>query len=249
MKISIVIPVLNSHEIVRRQVLFFKSMDLPDDVEIIYVDDGSDPPFKQENYDLKNFRFIWTHDKRPWTWALARNRGAEAANGEYLIMTDLDYIIPKELIEFVRNFDGQYMGFRREFGVLTVNGTFTQDIDILESWGYDRSRYHERGFSMPAHTNNFALLRSLFFEMGGYREDRIGLPYPQGEDNDWRKKRRRWEKAGKLKLLADDLRPVIYMFPNGRWGGDVDFNPFGMFHNLSRKSWKNPFVKDLRISA
>ena len=45
-KLSIIIPVLNSHEIVRRQVEHFKRMDLSDDVELIIVDDGSDPPLE-----------------------------------------------------------------------------------------------------------------------------------------------------------------------------------------------------------
>jgi len=45
-KLSIIIPVLNSHEIVRRQIKHFKKMDLPDDVELIIVDDGSDPPLE-----------------------------------------------------------------------------------------------------------------------------------------------------------------------------------------------------------
>ena len=46
MKLSIIIPVLNSHEIVRRQIEHFKKMDLPDDIELIIVDDGSDPPLE-----------------------------------------------------------------------------------------------------------------------------------------------------------------------------------------------------------
>ena len=45
-KLSIIIPVLNSHEIVRRQIAHFKKMNLPDDVELIIVDDGSDPPLE-----------------------------------------------------------------------------------------------------------------------------------------------------------------------------------------------------------
>jgi len=45
-KLSIIIPVLNSHEIVRRQIEHFKKMDLPDDIELIIVDDGSDPPLE-----------------------------------------------------------------------------------------------------------------------------------------------------------------------------------------------------------
>ena len=41
MKLSIVIPVLNSHEVVRRQCLHFAKMPLPDDVEVVLVDDGA----------------------------------------------------------------------------------------------------------------------------------------------------------------------------------------------------------------
>ena len=98
MKLSIIIPVLNSYEIVRRHLLHFKEMNLPDSVEIIFVDDGSDPPI-QDTVGVKNLRIIRTNDKRPWTWALARNRGAKEARGEYFLMTDLDYIIPKDAID------------------------------------------------------------------------------------------------------------------------------------------------------
>jgi len=45
-RLSIIIPVLNSHEIVRRQIAHFEKMDLPDDIELIIVDDGSDPPLE-----------------------------------------------------------------------------------------------------------------------------------------------------------------------------------------------------------
>jgi len=42
MKISIVIPVLNSHEILRRQLIHMERF-VQDDTEIIIVDDGSQP--------------------------------------------------------------------------------------------------------------------------------------------------------------------------------------------------------------
>jgi len=43
---------------------------------------------------------------------------------------------------------------------------------------------------------------------------------------------------GKVKMDHSE-RPVLFMFPNGQWCGDVDYNPFGMFHDLSRKSAHN----------
>jgi hypothetical protein len=37
MKLSIVIPIYNSHEIVLRQVKYFEKMNLPRDIEFIFV--------------------------------------------------------------------------------------------------------------------------------------------------------------------------------------------------------------------
>ena len=241
MKVSIIVPVLNSHEIVRRQLLHFIKIGIPNDVEIIYVDDGSDPPIPYPTGIGCTFVLLPTNDYRPWTWALARNKGAKNARGEYLIMTDLDYIIPKQLIEDVRAFNGDYMGFRREFGVLDEHGIFTQDHDILIEYGLSPERIKDRGTNLPAHPNNFAIRKDLFLKMGGYREDLVGRPYPQGEDNDWKKKRKHWQADGRL--VESEHRPCIYMFPNGRWCGDVDYNPFGLFHDLSRKSERNPWTE------
>ena len=44
MKLSIIIAVLNSQEILRRLILYWSRMSLPDDVEFIIMDDGSKPP-------------------------------------------------------------------------------------------------------------------------------------------------------------------------------------------------------------
>jgi len=233
MKLSIIFPVLNSHEIVRRQDLHFAKMGLPNDIEILYIDDGSDPPIESPNVAYR------TNDKRPWTWALARNKGARVAKGEYMLMADLDYIIPKDVIMTVYAFDGDYMSFKREFGVLDENGNFIQDIDVLASYGWDKSRHETRGFSLPPHPNDFVIRRALFFQMGQYREDLVEKPYPQGEDNEWKKRRKRWE-VKKL-LTVSNIRPTIYMFPNGRWCGDLDYNPFDLFHNTTRKTKANPF--------
>src|SRR4030043_228401 len=97
MKLSIVIAVLNSHEIVRRQILHYEKMDMPDGVEILFIDDGSDPPIVSDT-KLKNFTIYATNDFRPWTVELARNFGIKKAKGEYILITDMDYIIPRECI-------------------------------------------------------------------------------------------------------------------------------------------------------
>jgi len=231
LKISIVIPVLNSHEVVRRQALHFERIGLPtmNDVEFILVDDGSDPPLEPRPW----MRLHRTGDKRPWTWALARNAGARMATGEYLLMTDIDHIISADLIESVRNCKVQKMQFKREFGVLDKHGRFTQDMAVLKRYGLEYDTVHVK--PLP---NNFAMRRDVFWELGGYREDIVERPYPQGEDRMFKGVWSRWIRQSEGRMV-DTYRPTIYLFPNGKFCGDVDANPFGLFHSLSRKTKRN----------
>lgn len=244
MKLSIVIPVLDSHEILRRQLLHFEKMNLPEDTEIIIVDDGSRPPLRYEG--SLQLLILPTFDYRPWTWALARNAGAKIARGEYLLMFDIDHIITRDTIDTIYSFGGDKVQFKREFGVLLEDGTLTQDLDILEQYGFHRERIKKRDLVIPPLPNNFAMKKSIFWDMGGYREDRIGKPYPQGEDRLFKKQWLIWERTKGVKVHT--YRPTIYMFPNGYLCGDgsVDYNPFGLFHKLSRATQRNFRVHKMR---
>lgn len=241
MKLSVIIPVLNSHEIVRRQLLHFDKIGIPDDTEVILVDDGSDPAIEAAP---RPWLFIHpTHDTRPWTWPVARNSGAKMARGEWLLMADLDHIITREFIDAARTFDGDHIRINREFAVLDADGNLTQDRKVLTSYGLPE-RYDVK---FTPHRNQFAIHRDLYAKIGGYREDRIGKPYPQREDGDFAKAWRKLYEAGEIRdfddLVGYEHRPILYMFPNGKYceGGDVDTNPFNLFHTLSRKTDKNRY--------
>ena len=233
MRVSIVIPVLNSHEILRRQILHFERMRLPGDVELIIVDDGSNPPLQLPSW----VRGHATHDSRPWSWAPARNAGARIAKGDYLLMTDIDHILSLDLVNAVRTFGGQKMQFKRELAVLDNDGLFSQDLEILKEYGLSPERVEGGSLRIGPLPNNFAMRRDIFWEIGGYREDLVERSYPQGEDRLWKKAWIEWERLGKGKVHHE--RPTIYMFPNGKYCGDVDYNPFGLFHGLSRKTHRN----------
>ena len=241
MKLSIVLTVLDSHEVVRRQLLHFAKIGLPDDTELILVDDGSDPPLRLENlrcYDTVSEHGnipTWihrTHDTRPWTWALARNAGAHLATGRYLVMYDIDHILTKEALDFLRGFDGMKVQFIREFGVLDENGELQQDRDTLTDYGLR----HDLPLRIGPHPNMFCMRKDLFWELGGYREDVVEKPYPQGEDRSFRSKWRTFDPTG-AKVCTH--RPKIFVFPNGKYCGDVDADPKGLFHTLSRKTKRN----------
>ena len=256
MRLTVIMPFLNSPEIVRRQLLHFNKQGVNDfeDVEIFIMDDGSDPPLMsypaiaEAASKLDRLEIIQTNETRPWTSSIARNIGARLAHGNWLFMVDGDFIVPRKALEEARAFDGQRVGIRRELGVLLEDGTLTQDLEVLEKWGVPKKRIEARGARMPPHPNHFIIRKDIFWMLGGYDEYRIlNSTYPQGED---RLLKRLWCQARARGEVVDpdpNLRPLLYMFPNGQFCGDVDTNPFGFFHNLSRKSIRNPYIAGYRF--
>lgn len=247
MKASIIIGVFNSHEIVRRQVLHYEKMGLPDDVEVLLMDDSSEPPIEiKTNLNISVFPVgnprnddgIF-YDGRV---SIARNLGAKLAKGEFLLMTDIDYIIREADIEQARNMKYDKARFKREFGVLLEDGTVTQDIEVLRQYGLLESRIKSRGMQISPHPNNFIIRKSTYFDIGGYRENLQGK-YPSRGDTWFKRDWTNYFEAGKATLQPAEERTTLLMFPNGQFCGDVDYNPFGLFHNLSRKTLINPYCK------
>jgi len=155
-------------------------------------------------------------------------------------MTDIDYIIMGDSIDAGRTLSYDKQGFRRQFGVLDENGCLTQNLDVLRSYGLLEERLIN-GLRFSPHPNNFIMKKKTFFDIGGYRENIVDREYPSGGDR-WFK--RDWSKHfndGKATISPE--RTTLYMFPNGQWCGDVDFNPFGLFHPLSRKTKRNPWYE------
>ena len=242
MKISIVIAFYQSYGAVARQVKYFKAMNLPDDIEFIFVDDGSNPPYNIADYDLKNLRIHYTNEKRPWTQGLARNAGAKLSTGEYFLMTDIDHILSKEAIMAVYNFTGDKMIFPREFGVLSEDGTLTQDLAVLEGYGMDMNRLNfKRGLYASVHGNTFAMKKSTFELLGGYRPEHSlyghYAGYKKGEDCFFN---RIWNRYAAKNGIQSVRGPKIYIFPIGRYHAKGDTNPKGLFHNLSYELTQQP---------
>lgn len=95
--------------------------------ELIFVDDGSNPPITmppwEEGYERPQRRIMYTNDTRPWTQGLARNRAADAAKGSWLLMTDVDHVFTSEAIEEAERFSATpyyatVLHFRRVCGLL-----------------------------------------------------------------------------------------------------------------------------------
>lgn len=230
-KVSIVIPVLNSHEVVRRQLLHWEKSGYGENprLQIILVDDGSDPPITSGPSNLINLHIHYTNDTRPWTQPLARNAGAKIAVGEYILLTDIDHILMPPLIEATLACTDTNMRFGREAAVLDEWGNFVQDMDTLEKYGLPRERMLQKGYKLPDHGNSFLIKRDFFLACGG---SRYRGEYPQRDEVTYKRALRHAIAKGEASIAK--LEPTIYMIPNGRFCGDRDYNPFGLFHTLTR---------------
>jgi hypothetical protein len=155
MKLSIVIPVLDSHEIVRRQVYYWNGI-VRENCEIILIDDGSNPAINGAilyiiRIPMKIFR---THDTSPWSEHMATNLGTSKAEGEYIFKTDIDHIITPEALDEAMNLDKDILlRFKRKEAKLDKRGNI---IDI--------------GKERKPHSNTHVLKKSTFENIGGYNE-------------------------------------------------------------------------------
>jgi glycosyltransferase involved in cell wall biosynthesis len=224
MKVSIIIAVLDSREVLRKQARYFRSLQLPQDTEIIILDDGSKPPLEVD-VTPENFSLIPTNDFRPWSQPCARNFGAEHAKGEFLLMTDIDHILSKEAIEAVRKFDGDKMMFPRHWAVLNEEGKICQEPEILFEYGLSKELYEQRGLHGGHHANTFAMRKSIYQELGGYDESFCGKY--GGDDTNFSKRYGKHHYSGNCKRHA--MGPRIFVYPDPR--RDVK----KVFHNLRYK--------------
>lgn len=245
MNASIVITVLDSHKAVCRQLRHFAFMPLPEDVELILVDDGSDPPLtefvEQLQHKPGSLRILRHDIDAEWTQPAARNYGCREAKGEWLILTDIDHIITEPLIKDVLKGHYDCAMFRREVAVLDEHGRFIQDEETVLEYGFQRWRLESEGYGIARHVNSFGIRRKLYLELGGSNEHRVGTgKYPNNDDGRLRHRLKQASLRGDIRYCPDgEGLAVLYMFPNGKYAGDVDHNPFGLFHNLSRKNDEN----------
>jgi hypothetical protein len=110
-----------------------------------------------------------------WNWLAARNVGAHAAPCGWMLLTDIDHVIPVESLEAV------------------IRGRHDERVV------YGFSRRGADGAVLAPHPNSWLITRSNYWRIGGYDE---ALSGHYGTDGDWR---RRVAAAGRLEILSTVL--------------------------------------------
>lgn len=232
-KVSIIIPTLNSHGVVKSQIIRLQNIlsSYQNDVDVIIVDDGSNPSLveylKENNFifaktektqegldvwKLDNIFIIETKNYNKWTQAIACNIGVRFANSEYVYNTAIDHFITLENIKEVLNFNGDCLKFPRSYGVILDNGDISTDIELMKTWGYD-------GSNVDVAWDIYSMKKDIFLSINGYNEEIFGSYW--GVDIDFFG---RYSNIGANVHIAFN---TIYVFPEPDKNVEV-------FHNLSR---------------
>jgi glycosyltransferase involved in cell wall biosynthesis len=216
-KLSIVAPVLDSHEIVQRLVKYYKNLDLPEDIEIIIIDDNSTPPLREsiDTMGLKNFYIFPTGDTRTWTIACARNLGVRIALGEYIFNLDVDHFPSMNAIEAAYNFTSDRMHFRRQYGILNKDGILCQNKETLFKYGLSQKHWRKHNVKRYGHIVIHCMPKTTVIELGGYPEFTCNAGHhPTREDQIFYRRFEYYMHKGYYKNIEPGkVEAPVYCFP------------------------------------
>lgn len=180
--LSIVMPYYRNPRMLVRQLSVWRhewSAELLSQIEIILVDDGS-PDEKAEDVirdmwdgqhglPLRLYRVL---EDKPWHQHGARNLGAHVATGRWLLMTDMDHVIPAStLSEVLRLLPKMSKREVLTFGRVDAPPTLTWKSD---HWTEFQRTVRPDG-SLKPHVNSFVVRRKVFWYIGAYDEDLCGI--------------------------------------------------------------------------
>ncbi len=183
MDFSFIIPIYNRPEELRELLYSFTQQDeCETPYEIIVVEDGSTIPSEEvvKSFDLP-IRYITQQNTGPGG---ARNRGADAAKGEWVIFLDSDAVLPNHymvsLEQALRNSNCDLWGGpdrAREDFTITQKAIDYSMTSFLTTGGIRGKKGSVDKFY--PRTFNMGIRRSLFVQLEGFRR---GMRY--GEDLD-----------------------------------------------------------------
>lgn len=183
-RVTLVIPYYCNRLFLRDQIAHWWSFDelVRSFVSAVIVDDGSPEPLSlvgiPQPFPIRLFRI--EQDIR-WNWLAARNIGAHHADDGWLLMSDIDHVVPES----------------------TMRSLVTGAHDERVVYAFQRREH--TGEPANPHSASFLMTREMFWRIGGYDERFSGL---YGTDGLYR---RRVAHTAKMAVLTDHLIRYEYV--------------------------------------
>lgn len=175
--VTLVFPYYENQSFLQTQVQAWRAYpcDLLQCLSVTVVDDGSPVPCVKPSGVSCSLRLFRIGVDIRWNWLAARNIGAHHADDGWLILTDMDHIVPPETLRAV------------------MSGVHDERVV------YVFSRREHTGEKIGPHSASFLMTREMFWRIGGYDE---ALSGHYGTDGDWR---RRVSQVAQIQVLTDEL--------------------------------------------
>lgn len=176
-RVTLIVPYYQCPQFFAYQLQHWRGLpaDVQESVSIIVVDDGSpDPAILPENLPL-GIRLFRIDVDVAWNWLAARNIGAHHADHGWLLLTDMDHVVPAE----------------------TLRTAIYGNLDPAIVYGF--SRREHTGEKLNPHSASFLMTKAMFWQIGGYDERLSGV---YGTDGAYRK---RLTAKARVRILTDEL--------------------------------------------
>ena len=154
---------------------------LREHLRVIVVDDGSPEPIQKPTASMVDLRIFRIGVDVRWNWLAARNVGAHHAADGWLLLTDMDHVVPAETLDAL------------------IHGA--HDPAVV----YAFHRREHTGTRIKCHSASFFLTRDLFWKIGGYDERGSGF---YGNDGVFR---RQVSQHATIQILTDVLERHEYV--------------------------------------
>lgn len=176
-RLTLIVPYYENPMFFQRQVAHWRSLwgVLRFSLSIIVVDDGSPEPLQHPGLMPMPFKAFRIDQDVRWNWLAARNIGAHHADDGWLLLTDIDHLVPEST--FLSVLMGEH------------------DPHVV----YAFSRQEHTGETIAPHSASFLMTREMFWRIGGYEERFAGF---YGSDGYYR---RRVAAMAKMAVLTDPL--------------------------------------------
>ena len=122
MKVSILMFIRDSHEMLRRQIIHMNSLKIPLWAELIIVDHANTPPLEFVVKPNFNAKIVRCEDRTPWIIPTLINLGRKHCCGEYIQIIGVDHMLSYDWIRAVGKTKEQYAHFTRYYALLNVKG-------------------------------------------------------------------------------------------------------------------------------
>lgn len=137
---------------------------------------------------LASLRIMRLQEKKRWNWPACRNLGAKLATTDWMVLTDIDHVIPPSTMGTILNMKlDPFSAYQFE------------RVTATKTWPYERMECTD----YKPHNDSFLLTRGLFFDhrVSGYDERLSGCYGTSGEFRDRLKNASKKHLQGKDELL------------------------------------------------